>query len=114
MKRTITLFVITLFLFSCTQNQTKQQNSDETPEPKGIENLAYKWGQMALTGTANDTARFRPRPTITSRYLGLIFVSIFDAWSRYDIQADNVAGLELGRHVAREVWKFYQQHIGEE
>ena len=31
----------------------------------------------------------------------------------YHIQADNVAGLELGRNVAREVWKFYQKHIGE-
>jgi len=32
----------------------------------------------------------------------------------YHIQADNVAGLELGRNVAHEVWKFYKQHIGEE
>jgi hypothetical protein len=31
----------------------------------------------------------------------------------YHIQADNVAGLELGRNVAREVWKFYKQHVGE-
>jgi len=31
----------------------------------------------------------------------------------YHIQADNVAGLELGRDVAREVWKFYKKHIGE-
>ena len=42
---------------------------------------------MALTATANDTEKFKPRPTITSRYLGLIFVSIFDAWSRYDEKA---------------------------
>jgi hypothetical protein len=32
----------------------------------------------------------------------------------YHIQADNVAGLELGRDVAREVWKFYLKHVGEE
>ena len=31
----------------------------------------------------------------------------------YHIQADNVAGLELGRLVAREAWKFYQEHVGE-
>jgi hypothetical protein len=31
----------------------------------------------------------------------------------YHIQADNVAGLELGRNVAREAWKFYQKHVGE-
>ena len=31
----------------------------------------------------------------------------------YHIQADNVAGLELGRNVAHEVWKFYLKHVGE-
>ena len=30
----------------------------------------------------------------------------------YHIQADNVAGLQLGRDVAHEAWKFYQKHIG--
>lgn len=47
-------------------------------------NLAYQWGEMALKATAFDTERFKPRPTITSRYLGLIFTAVFDAWSRYD------------------------------
>ena len=32
----------------------------------------------------------------------------------YHIQADNIAGLELGRNVAKEVLKFYKNHIGEE
>lgn len=32
----------------------------------------------------------------------------------YHIQADNIAGLELGRNVAREAWKFYNKHTGEE
>ena len=32
----------------------------------------------------------------------------------YHIQADNVAGLELGRKVAHEAWKFYKRHVGEE
>ena len=31
----------------------------------------------------------------------------------YHIQSDNIAGLELGRDVAREVWKFYKKHLGE-
>lgn len=61
--------------------------SAETKEPTGIENRAYQWSEMAITGTANDTDRFKPRPTITSRYLGLIFVSMFDAWSRFDDKA---------------------------
>jgi hypothetical protein len=53
----------------------------------GTENLAYKWGAMALEATALDTERFSPRPTVTSRYLGLVFTAVFDAWSRYDPKA---------------------------
>ncbi|MGB3146101.1 MAG: vanadium-dependent haloperoxidase [Maribacter sp.] len=65
----------------------KQEKKSTEPEPKGVDNIAYKWGTMALTATANDTELFKPRPTITSRYLGLIFISVFDAWSRYDEKA---------------------------
>ena len=50
--------------------------------------MAYRWGKMALTATANDTERFAPRPTITSRYLGLIFTAVYYAWTRYDSKAD--------------------------
>ena len=56
-------------------------------QPVGKDNIAYKWGAMALTATANDTEKFKPRPTVTSRYLGLIFTAVFDAWSRYDEKA---------------------------
>lgn len=87
MKKTVLFFITVVLLTSNIQSQNKQQSSIETLEPRGVENFAYKWGQMALTATANDTERFNPRPTITSRYLGLIFVSIFDAWSRYDNKA---------------------------
>ena len=31
----------------------------------------------------------------------------------YHIQSDNVAGLELGRNVAKVVWEKYKKHIGE-
>ena len=89
MKRKVFLFVTVLILLGCKQHQNnnEQQSSIETLEPTGVENVAYKWGAMALTATANDTERFQPRPTVTSRYLGLIFVSVFDAWSRYDNKA---------------------------
>lgn len=87
MKKTVLFFITVVLLTSNIQSQNKQQSSIETLEPRGVENIAYKWGQMALTATANDTERFKPRPTITSRYLGLIFVSIFDAWSTYDNKA---------------------------
>ena len=89
MKKTILLLFTALILFNCKQNQNKegQQISIETTEPRGAENVAYKWGYMALTAQANDTEKFKPRPTVTSRYLGLIFVAIFDAWSMYDEKA---------------------------
>ncbi|SHJ35086.1 PAP2 superfamily protein [Arenibacter nanhaiticus] len=70
-----------LFIMLSCKNYPKTESS---LEPVGAENLAYKWGEIALTATANDTERFKPRPTVTSRYLGLIFISIFDAWSVYD------------------------------
>lgn len=87
MKKSTLLLIIILSFFSCKDQSSISQESDKITEPKGIENIAYKWGQMALTATASDTEKFSPRPTITSRYLGLIFVSIFDAWSRYDEKA---------------------------
>src|SRR5690349_2482220 len=59
-------------------------NKDPVTEQTGAENLAYKWGKISLELTANDTERFRPRPTVTSRILALIWTSVFDAWSRYD------------------------------
>lgn len=77
-------------LFSCNGNSSDTDNSYDsltTTEPKGEQNLAYKWCKLALTATANDTERFRPRPTVTSRMLALVFVSIFDAWSAYDSDA---------------------------
>ena len=52
--------------------------------PRGKNNIAYKWGDICMTATANDTERFNPRPTVTSRYLGLIWTAVFDAWTRYD------------------------------
>jgi hypothetical protein len=63
---------------------------NDSLEPRGKNNIAYKWGEVAMTCTANDTEKFRPRPTVTSRYLGLIWTAVFDAWSRYDDKANPV------------------------
>ena len=79
---------MTVIFLGC--NQMDKTGKQETKEPSGTENIAYKWGQMALLATAKDTERFKPRPTITSRYLALIFVSMFDAWSKYDEKATPV------------------------
>ena len=87
MKRIVVTTLMVLILFGCKESQKNQQSENSITEPKGTENVAYKWGKMALTATANDTERFKPRPTVTSRYLGLISVAIFDAWSRYDEKA---------------------------
>ncbi|UXX80717.1 vanadium-dependent haloperoxidase [Reichenbachiella carrageenanivorans] len=84
--------LMALLLTACTPNQ---KQTDLEP-PRGEANVAYQWGHMALKATANDTDKFKPRPTITSRFLGLIFTSIFDAWTRYDEKASPIylAGVE--------------------
>jgi hypothetical protein len=66
-------------LFGC----STAGNQQLVPEPAGENNMAYRWAQVALECTANDTERFRPRPTVTSRMLGLIWTAAFDAWSVY-------------------------------
>ncbi|MBK7268416.1 MAG: hypothetical protein IPI07_02465 [Flavobacteriales bacterium] len=52
--------------------------------PLGTENMAYRWGAIALEGTANDTEQQPPRPPVNSRLLALPFRAQFDAWSRFD------------------------------
>ncbi len=73
--------LVVLFIYGCNSNK------QVTDEPRGAENMAYKWGKIALEATANDTEKFRPRPTVTSRILGLVWTAVFDAWSRYDDKA---------------------------
>ena len=98
MKTSFSILLAVLLLFSCNKGQNKNEPQISVQEePRGIENLAYKWGQMALTAQANDTEKFKPRPTVTSRYLGIIFVSVFDAWSRYDEKAVPVYLREVDR-----------------
>jgi hypothetical protein len=82
-KRCITALLL-IFALSCAERPDKEAVMSE---PQGKENIAYKWGAMALEATALDTERYTPRPTVTSRYLGLIFTATFDAWSRYDQHA---------------------------
>jgi hypothetical protein len=77
-------------------------NRSSDSEPVGIDNLAYKWGKVALEATANDTEWFRPRPTVTSRMLGLIWTAVFDAWTRYDSLATPVYLQNVDRRPAGE------------
>jgi len=78
-------YLLIVFFFGGCHEQEKINGS-----PKGADNLAHKWGKVALEATANDTEKFRPRPTVTSRMLGLIWTAVFDAWSRYDDKAKPV------------------------
>lgn len=100
--------VLATLNFGCKNNRTTNEKVIDrsitalNEEPRGVENIAYKWGKMALDATANDTERFKPRPTITSRYLGLIFVAIFDAWSRYDTKAIPVYLKDVARRPSEE------------
>lgn len=52
--------------------------------------------------TADDTERFKPRPTVTSRFLGLIWTAVFDAWSRFDEKAIPVYLKNVERRPAAE------------
>ncbi|MES2332364.1 MAG: vanadium-dependent haloperoxidase [Bacteroidota bacterium] len=72
-----------VFFILCSFSDIKESKD----EPKGAENIAYKWGQIALEATANNTEKYKPRPTVTSRMLGLVWTSVFDAWSRFDGKA---------------------------
>ncbi|WP_242118188.1 vanadium-dependent haloperoxidase [Aestuariivivens sediminicola] len=87
-------FIILLFvLITHCKNDKKEDevnNKEEIEQPRGKDNIAYQWAYLALEGTANDTDKFKPRPTVTSRFLGLIFTSMFDAWSRYDDKANTL------------------------
>src|SRR5882672_10547525 len=79
------LFLAIVFLCSC--SGSNNPNEDVQLETRGENNLAYKWGKISLQCTADDTENFRPRPTVTSRILALVWISAFDAWSRYDSSA---------------------------
>jgi hypothetical protein len=77
MKLCFWFLLIFFFIGGC-------KNEDAAKEPLGNENLAYKWGKIALEATASNTELFKPRPTVTSRFLALVWTAVFDAWSRYD------------------------------
>lgn len=70
MKYSIITLAILILSFGCHPKESNSRDDKRAPE-----NMAYKWSEMAILATANDTEKFRPRPTITSRYLALIFVA---------------------------------------
>jgi hypothetical protein len=91
-------FLIALLLF-CIPGSSQHSSHKE---PTGKANRAHQWGEVIMTCTANDTDRFRPRPTVTSRFLGLIWTAAYDAWSRYDDKAVPVYLSDVNRRPAVE------------
>ncbi|MBD0833414.1 vanadium-dependent haloperoxidase [Aestuariibaculum sediminum] len=100
-KRVNLLLLVITIIFSVGCKQQKKQE-EVSMEPRGADNIAYKWGHMAIQAQAWDTERFKPRPTVTSRYLGLISVAMFDAWSRYDETATPVYTTNVDRRPSEE------------
>lgn len=103
-KRSKLVLSLAIVLMSLGCKQQKQQKVQVAvlEEPRGKDNIAYKWGHMAIQAQAWDTERFKPRPTVTSRYLGLISVAMFDAWSRYDEKATPVYATSIERRPEEE------------
>jgi hypothetical protein len=92
--------LVTFILFSYLCSGCKNEN--KVKQPAGSDNIAYKWGKISLDATADNTDLFRPRPTITSRMLALVWTSVYDAWSRFDSTAEpvylkNVARMTAGK-----------------
>ncbi len=85
----ILLSLFALVIVACEEKGGNEQ--EQTQQKANVAawegNRAYAIGKIALEATARDTERNQPRPTVTSRYLGLIFTAMFDAWSRYDKSA---------------------------
>jgi hypothetical protein len=96
------IFAFLLFLgaWGCQSGEKTNEapsGSASAMEQEWEGNRAYELGKLSLEATANDTEMFKPRPTITSRILGLIWISIFDAWTRYDDKAVPVYLAEVDR-----------------
>lgn len=95
----IVLFFTILLFATCAPTRL---NEAAYPDNKAPDNMAYKIGQLALDATAHDTEWFKPRPTVTSRILGLVFTSVFDAWSRYDANANSLYVEDIERRPEEE------------
>ncbi len=102
MKKSFFAYFILLLLYSQSCSNSTGSKEIEQPYATGENNIAYQWGKISLVCTANDTEKFRPRPTVTSRILALVWTGIFDAWSRYDEAATPLYLAHVARRPAIE------------
>jgi hypothetical protein len=105
-KKSYIYLVIILFSTLTCCESSRHGQEEKQPDPTGVNNRAYQLGKIALECTANDTEKFRPRPTVTSRILALTWTAVFDAWSRYDAKASplyltNVERKPLEEHTVK-------------
>lgn len=87
MRKIFTFFLFFSMVATSCLNLPSSTKEAEAGEPRGTLNRAYLLGKLSLECTANDTERFNPRPTVTSRILALTWTAVFDAWTRYDEKA---------------------------
>ena len=62
MKKATLLLLVSWLAFACQPKpgtETPKGEGQASEEPRGADNVAYKWGKMALEATANDTDRFK-------------------------------------------------------
>lgn len=104
MKFSFTYLVLLagLILTGCYRGHKMSMSEKPVINSTGKNNLAYRWAEASLTATAKDTERFKPRPTITSRYLALVYVSMYDAWTRFDSSAIPVYLKDIDRVAEKE------------
>lgn len=94
-----------ILLLSC----KNEQASISTQNHSGKTNPVYEWAEILLQAVARDTERFNPRPTVSSRLLAFVCISVYDAWTRYDEHAEAIyltgidkTGTQLGKVFAIE------------
>lgn len=97
-----TYFLCLLLGVAACSNFPAAKKEAPATKPSGAMNRAYQLGKLSLECTANDTERFNPRPTVTSRILALTWTAVFDAWSRYDDNAVPVYLTDIARRPAGE------------
>src|SRR5688500_1579766 len=102
MRKNFTFFLFFSLIASSCFNLPSSTKENEAGEPAGAQNRAYQLGKLSLECTANDTERFNPRPTVTSRILALVWTAVFDAWSRYDQDAIPLYLTEVERRPVHE------------
>lgn len=82
-----------IILFGCKREGSKVdvQTNVSAPSP------AHIWAEISLLAVARDTERYKPRPTVTSRLLALVWISVYDTWTRFDERAKPIYSADVDK-----------------